>query len=448
MTWPWSSRRARTAVRPIDSGDGGSQLRPLNPPLPPRTSSGRARESVQRRVADLAAAGSLDGGNGDVLDGWLDSLRPQWLAHHAVDSTERTAVAAHLTGRYEAEAIAARQRADHAAAERDHTQRLVTLHERQLLEPSEGPVLATDRRRRPRPTVDRLEGLTDTGRSGSWAKGLLLLAAAGDFAAFYVVLAGTVGENPAITFLLVAAFTATSVGLMHVVGQGCKNLREARGGLGRVAIAAMATGWAVLGAVACYVRTQAEPATAATTEVAFGADPAAATASGAAPIISALLLAALFLASGLLAFSIGFSHHHPRMTAYRRLRATLVRQRESAVEAEHEAIRTDRLWQNARAEEARAAERSSRAAASVDAELAELKELVRIQIAHHLGEPAATNLLTTGRGVGRRGSAPGGNGGGSGGTPAADGVVPAPRPPVPSVPRTTINRHSSPTEGR
>jgi hypothetical protein len=439
MNRPWSSRRARTKVRLIDSGDGGSLLRPLNPPLPPRVSSGKTREAVRRHVTGLAGAGSLDAGNGDVLDRWLDSLRPQWLAHHAVDSTERTAVAAHLTGRYEAEAAAARQRAQHAAAERDHTQRLVAVYERQLLEPSETPALTTDRRRRPRPTVDRLEGLTDTRGTGLWAKGLLLLAAAGDFAAFYIVLAEVFGENPAMTFLLVAAFTAASVGLMHVVGQGAKNLREGRGGLGRVAIAAMALAWAVLGSVAFYVRTQADPVTTATTEVAFGADPAAAGSSGVAPILSAVLLAGLFIASGLLAFSLGFSHHHPRMTAYRALRTTLVRQRESAARAEQQAIAAERAWQNARAEQARAAERALHAASSVDAELAELKELVRIQVAEHIGEPASTNALTTGRA--NDDSPDRADDGDRPGAPAADEVVPVPVRPLPPIPGKKINGH-------
>jgi hypothetical protein len=436
MNWPWSTR-ARTKVRLIDSGDGGSLLRPLNPPLPPRVGSGKTREAVQRHVTQLSQAGSLDAGNADVLDAWLDSLRPQWLAHHAVDSTERTAVAAHLAGRYEAEWVAARQRADHAADERDHTQRLVDVFERQLLVPSETPPPPTDRRRRPRPTVDRLEGLTDTGGTGLMSRGLLLLAALGDFAAFYIVMAGVFGEDPVITFLLVAAFTAASVGLMHFVGQGAKNLREGQGGLGRTAITAMALGWAALGAVAFYVRTQAEETTTASAEVAFGADPAAASSSGVAPILSAILLLGLFVASGLLAFTLGFTHHHPRMKAYRSLRKKLVRQRERATEAEQSAVAAKRQWQNALAEQARAAERARHAASSVDAELGELKELVRIQIAEHLGEPASTNALTTGRGTdgpdaASEPEAPPAE-------PAADEVIPTPRPPLPPLPVKKIN---------
>jgi hypothetical protein len=436
MNWPWS-KAARTKVRLIDSGDGSSLLRPLNPPLPPRIGSGKTRESVQRHVAQLSQAGSLDAGNADVLDGWLDSLRPQWLAHQAVDSTERTAVAAHLAGRYEADHVAARQRADHAAAERDYTQRLVDVFEGQLLVPGEAPPPLTDRRRRPRPTVDRLEGLTDTGGTGLLSKGLLFLAALGDFAAFYIVMAGVFGEDPVITFLLVAAFTAASVGLMHFLGQGLKNLREGQGGLGRIAITAMGLGWAALGAVAFYVRTQAAETTTASAEVAFGADPATASSSGVAPMLSAILLLGLFLASGLLAFTLGFTHHHPRMKAYRALRKKLVRQRESAAAAEQTAVAAERQWQNALAEQDRAAERARHAASSVDAELGELKELVRIQLAEHLGVPASTNALTTGRGTdGTEGTAapdapPG--------ETTAEDVVPAPRPPLPPLHTKKIN---------
>jgi hypothetical protein len=394
----WNRRTARRRVRLIDSGDGGSLLRPLNPPLPPRTGSGKTREAVQRHVTGLAGTGALDSGNGDVLDSWLDSLRPQWLAHHAVDSTERAAVAQHLAGRYQAEAVAARRRAEHAAADRDHAERLVAVFERQLLEAREDmPAVLTDRRRRPRPTIDRLEGLTDGLTTGALSRLFLLLAAAGDVAAFYIVLAGALRERTEMTVLLVAAFSAASVGLMHTVGTTAKGLREGHGGLGRVALTAMTIGWVALGSIAFYVRTQTAPVTTSTSETVFGADPTASASAGVPPLISAVLLAGLFVASGLLAFTLGYSRHHPRMATYRSLRKDLVKQRGRAAAAEQAAIVAERAWENAHAEQARAAERAEHAAASVDAELAELKELVRVQIAEHLGEPAATNALTTDR---------------------------------------------------
>ena len=69
---------------------------------------------------------------------------------------------------------------------------------------------------------------------------------------------------------------------------------------------------------------------------------AGAAASGDDPLLSAILLAALYIGSGILAFWIGFSDHHPRMASYLRLRADLARQQEQAAQAEKTAIDAER----------------------------------------------------------------------------------------------------------
>ena len=140
--------------------------------------------------------------------------------------------------------------------------------------------------------------------------------------------------------------------------------------------------------------TRSDPVTS-STEVAFGADPATVT-TGPSPLLTAVLLAGLFVASGFLAFWIGYSHH-PRMKAYRHLRTQLVQQRASATAADQAAQAAEGLLANARNEQQRARQRAAGAELSVNAEIAELKELARLHLAGLLGEPSSTNAVTTAR---------------------------------------------------
>ena len=366
-----------------------------HPRLPPRLSTDAARDAVRKVVTELHATGALDAGNAEVVDGWLDSLRPQWHAHARMAATEQAASAQQVAGEAEAGALAARQRAEAAQAELAHTERLVAAYEQALL-PGEGPE-QPDRRNR-RPDLARLEGLTSR-RWTSWALLLLLpVVAAGDFVTFYMTLAGLLREDDVLTYVLVGSFTFASVAVLHVAGHTAKDLREGQGGLGRGFVALMVGVWATLGGIAFFVRTQYVPTSTAGTDLAFGADAAGAVPAGPDPLLSALLLGALYLASGVLAFWIGFAGHRPRMTSYQKLRAELGRRRSEATAAEHALVAAQRLHENATAEQDRVAQRTAAAAASVDAEIAELEQLARIHLAGLLGQPAATNAVTTGPG--------------------------------------------------
>jgi uncharacterized membrane protein len=400
VKWPWIRKQVPSPARALSIGDAWSFRHPVDPPLAPRLAVRDARDAVHKAVTEMNERGSLDAGNGDVLDAWIDSLRPQWIAHHVMAGTDSEAAAQLAVGEYEAAAAAARARAEARKEERDHTQRLLGIFEQRLVKPNEAPAMVhADRRRRPRPSLDALEGLTPQ-RGWKFVSILLLaLATAGDLASFYIALAGMTGQEAWMVWLLTVALTAAAVGIMHVVGRTARNLREGQGGLGRTALVLMTIGWVVLGAAAFFVRTQVEAPTASTGVPAFGGGESAA-AGGDDPLLCALLLAALYVGSGILAFYIGFSDHHPRMAAYLRLRADLVTQQEQPAQAEETAIDAERRFETAKAEVARTTDRTAAAEASVDAEIAELKELVRIHVAGLLGEPAATNNLTTGRGTG------------------------------------------------
>jgi hypothetical protein len=313
-------------------------------------------------------------------------------------SADRQAAAQLVAGEYEAEAAFAREIAAARRAERQETQRLLEVYEHELVASRPTGAGHPERRRRPRPTVDSLEGLT---RFRWWAvvsKLLLLAAAGGDLASFYVTLSGMLAQSqPAMVWILTISLTAAAVGVMHVAGRTARNLREGQGGLGRIALALMFLGWIALGATAFYVRTQVVLLTADTAEPVFGAGTAAAAPPDDHALLSALLLGALFVGSGILAYWIGFSDHHPRMASYRTLRKRLARQRRAVADAERAAVEAERRYAAAEAELRRTADRARAAETSVDAEIAELKELARIHVAGLIGDPAATNNLTTGR---------------------------------------------------
>lgn len=395
MNWPFN-RRQSTETRLVPGGD--AFIHPLDPPLTPRLASAEARDGVRHAITEMYEKGALDAGNGDVLDAWIDRLKPQWQAHLVMVSADREAAAQLAAGEYEAEAVAARERAQAAKAEQAETEDLLAVFQQQLVAPRQAePVGRVERRRRPRPSVDSLEGLTHSWWWEIASKLLLLAAAGGDLASFYVTLAGMLTQSQAyMVWVLTIAVTAAAVGVMHVAGRTARNLREGQGGLGRIALTLMVLGWLVLGAAAFYVRTQVSPPGSSTTDAAFGADPTAAT-TGDNPLLSALLLGALFIGSGILAYWLGFSDHHPRMVTYRKLRKRLAKQRTVTASAEKAAAEADGKFATAKDEVRRTAQRAAAAQASIDAEIAELKELARIHVAGLIGDPAATNNLLSGR---------------------------------------------------
>ncbi|MGY1680678.1 hypothetical protein [Geodermatophilus sp. SYSU D01176] len=373
------------------------------PFLAPRTN----RDEVVAQVAALAQAGALDAGNGDVLDGWLEGLRTKQRAQVLTDRTERIAAAQAEVSRLEAEAEEARFAADVVAERLDRTRRELSIAEKRVLGPADAQsVEKRERRSRPRPTVDALEGLVPSRGHSVVMVLLILLAAAGDLVTFRLTLAGFTASQDWIVWTLTVAFAAVSVGLMHAAGRALKDLRQARGGSGRVALGFMIGAWVLLGGVATYFRSQVATPSSQPADI-FGADTAAdAAAASHEALLSAVLLAGLYIASGVLAFYAGFSEHHPHVRTYRELAKRVVQQRKQLSGAEAAARKATHELAHARGKVAAAVSWADDALATTDAEIAELKELVRVEVAGHLGLPEATNGLTTGRRVGGAHAAP------------------------------------------
>jgi hypothetical protein len=396
---PWKKKNELSARSDVGIVGVGPFVHPVDPPLAPRPEWQAARDAVNKAIAEMDQKGALDAGNGDVLDAWLDRLAPQWHAHLVMTAADAEATAQLAAAEYEAAAVLHRRRVEAATAERDRVQRLLELQERELLAShGQADLDHSDRRRRPRPTLGSLEGLSRQWSWGIISSVLLLLAAAGDLVSFWITLQAMLPNAVGwVVLVLTMAVTAAAVGLMHVAGRTARNLREGQGGLGRVALAMTFLSWLVLGVTAFYIRAQAQPVD---VSMDGGFGQAGSTAgAGSSPLQSALLLGALFVGSGILAYWIGFSDHRPRMATYRTLQKQLRKRQVVLAREEQHAIEAEGRLEAAKAEIERTRRRSQAAQESVDAEIAELKELARLHIAGLIGRPDATNNLITGRAV-------------------------------------------------
>src|SRR5687768_11411763 len=182
----WIRKRLPSPAREATVGHGWSFRHPVDPSLAPRLPIHAARDAVHKAVVEMNQRGALDAGNGDVLDAWIDSLRPQWIAHHIMESADGEAAAQLAVGEYEAAAAAARARAQAAKQRRAHTERLMSVFEQRLVVPNEAPRMDhPDRRRRRRPALDALDGLKPQRGWKVVSFLLLALATAGDLASFY-----------------------------------------------------------------------------------------------------------------------------------------------------------------------------------------------------------------------------------------------------------------------
>ena len=121
MKCPGTASQPQRPRRARSTDDGWSFRHPSDPPLSPRLSVREARDAVYKAVTEMNQRGALDAGNGDVLDAWIDSLRPQWIAHHVMASADSEAAAQLAVGEYEAAAAAARAARRATKGERDHT---------------------------------------------------------------------------------------------------------------------------------------------------------------------------------------------------------------------------------------------------------------------------------------------------------------------------------------
>jgi len=223
---------------------------------------------------------------------------------------------------------------------------------------------------------------------------LLSIAAAGDFANFYITMSGLANEHPLITVLVVLALTAAAVALAHAVGLLLRERQQSHRSTAPTVLILMSGGWLFLGVSAAIVR-WVVPYDDGSAGAAAQFGDQTATSDDTVHRITSLLLLGLYLASGVLAAWLAYRDHEPVLAArrmtWRRLVWTGGRNRWNQAKL----VRAETRLQQHLDERARLAANHAAALADREALAAELKEYTRVLIAGHLGEPVATQGLTS-----------------------------------------------------
>lgn len=215
-----------------------------------------------------------------------------------------------------------------------------------------------------------------------WAWGLLGVAAAGDAVNFWIVLqAANASLTSMVAMVLVMAMTAAAVALMHFAGTAMRDVKAGVAAHGRLPGIVAIAAWLAMGLSAFALRVSAPEAPASGGLFASApAQPAHST------LWMGTLLLGLYLGGGVLAYLIGFMLRNPnRIQAMRARRAALRLQRRRGDVEARLASREAQLRQLDADIDADDQELS--------AERVQLRNLVRVELAAALGDPAATSGL-------------------------------------------------------
>lgn len=220
---------------------------------------------------------------------------------------------------------------------------------------------------------------------------LLLLAAAGDFAGFYIALSLVADEWPVITLLIVLALTAAAVGLAHGIGTLLRARQDGSSDAGAAVLLVPGAAWLFLGVSAVGVRWAAAPAP--VPDAGFASTTADTTA---AHHMTSVLLLGLYLASGVLAAWVAYLDHDPARTVVRRAWRRLVWTRRIEVRRRAALARREGTASSHAADADGLTAERAEAERQLDALAEELKRYAGHLIAVAGGDPVSTEHLTRG----------------------------------------------------
>jgi hypothetical protein len=211
------------------------------------------------------------------------------------------------------------------------------------------------------------------GREREYARWFfVLMGAAGDAVAFYIVVGTVFNKQPALIVLFSSGFASVSIGLAHAVGTGWARLRGDDPKANRALWLLCLISWLFLGAVAFLVRLS-PAATIAKSSVGYGAAAGSSTNS----LMPALLFVALFFASGACAICAAYVAFNP---LYKTLRRAVKRLRQAVANATSSASAKTLAERDAdryREERARERQRWLVARRQAEANMAELQNYAR-----------------------------------------------------------------------
>lgn len=227
---------------------------------------------------------------------------------------------------------------------------------------------------------------------------LLTLMIAGDAVNLKQVVDIAFRANMFTSITLTAAITGAAVLIMELAGRSASKVRLGLSNFRYSRVLALMIPWAALGIVAFVIRLNAEPSVAllgtSLEQSANDAFEGVASEAGSSSLLAALLMLALYIASGVVAYHLGFITHRPRTHLLKQFRQRVL-EAEAQLEAAAGVVRTKQheftyltnVIQSAA--EIREAE-----LAQLEAKASHFKERARLVISSRLGEPAKTSGVT------------------------------------------------------
>lgn len=221
---------------------------------------------------------------------------------------------------------------------------------------------------------------------------LLLVMMTGDVVTLFLTMNIVFEESPWISGMLTAALVGAAVLMMEQAGSSARRVKAKDAPYGWLRVQLLIGAWAAIGLAAFTIRWNAANDLAATgSEIADAGATQSSTGS-----LSALLLLALYIASGVVAYHLGFTWHQPvkaQMKQYEKSRSKARTAHKAAAERSREAAGALAFAENA-IEQCRVT--SDVQIAKIDVLAEQLREHARLFLSAQLKDPARTSGVTRG----------------------------------------------------
>jgi uncharacterized MAPEG superfamily protein len=225
---------------------------------------------------------------------------------------------------------------------------------------------------------------------------LLLLMIGGDAVNLKQVVDIAFDADPFTALTLTAAVTGAAVLMMHLAGRAAAKRRAKEATFGVARLLAIVIPWLAIGFVAFAIRLTSEESLRLVGETIENAVTGSESTTGLSSkaLLAALLMLSIYIASGIVAFHLGYEWYSPHKNELKTLQRRL-----KEAQAEHRAaLEALRLKQGEVVSATNLRDQSDAIrdaiAVQIAAEAEQMKEQARLLIAAKLGEPAKTSGVT------------------------------------------------------
>ena len=221
---------------------------------------------------------------------------------------------------------------------------------------------------------------------------LLLLMMCGDIVTLFLTMNIVFEEDPIISGMLTAALVGAAVLMMEQAGSSARKVKAKEVAYGWLRIRLLIAAWAGIGIAAFVIRWNAANDLAATgSEIADAGTSHSATSS-----LSALLLLALYIASGVVAYHLGFSWHQPAKAQLKVYRKQLDAAQSARNSADDQARMFSGRVEFAKNQLEQCRVTSDALLVQIGIEANAYRERARLLLAEKLQDPGSTSGVTDG----------------------------------------------------